>query len=697
MKKIWSLFFVIGLITTLFLATQLYKAKEDYDSIYLTKANTEAISVTDQPSHLSVNALNKEINSFTKANKINLYRQFYNESVSSQYNKTVYVSIGDINGVSSLYDLSKNDSEKLLTNGTLSTKNNEIKFFNPITNVQLTTLKNAENEGLTGYYFIQSDTPEKIKKTKDFLLQKGLIFEDVKKISRTDLIDTIMSENMIVPLIISILIFLITFIFISFFEVMQRFKEIAIYQTLGYNNRQIKVAFIHQKLRIIIYMILISICAIFAWCLWFNGGIQIVELFIFSTVFIVVYLLSVLFIYYLCLISMKFITINLMIKGKKPYHKLLIVQQTFKFLCLAILLILSIHTTNEIRQLNYQIAQLETFNTVKKFNTTRISITTASKDAEEVVEDKIHSLNTALDKKGSFILSPSNFYLNPAEFGDNSDELPYVLVSLNYFKANPQLGIDYAQLKQSLNNKGDLVALFPDNYRLDKDVFKKNLTELLILSKKTPPHVLSKTYPHQKIPIYDYTFTKFSDTNIESPIFVVFDSKKASPSTISSAYSNGLAFLNLGENDAFKKLTPLLEKYKLVDNIRNINNVKKTVTQQIVLLQNELNVRIFTLLTLTTVLLITLFFITNLYIEYQQKMLAVKKCHGYNLLQRHIFFLLTELLVLLAVLVSVSLMITLNSRTLIFIAAALMITFIITLFFVIVFEKNSINKVMKGE
>lgn len=181
MKKIWSLFFVIGLITTLFLATQLYKAKEDYDSIYLTKANTEAISVTDQPSHLSVNALNKEINSFTKANKINLYRQFYNESVSSQYNKTVYVSIGDINGVSSLYDLSKNDSEKLLTNGILSTKNNEIKFFNPITNVQLTTLKNAENEGLTGYYFIQSDTPEKIKKTKIFYFKKDLFLKMLKK------------------------------------------------------------------------------------------------------------------------------------------------------------------------------------------------------------------------------------------------------------------------------------------------------------------------------------------------------------------------------------------------------------------------------------------------------------------------------------------------------------------------------------
>ncbi|MBF0713751.1 hypothetical protein HZY83_03520 [Gemella sp. GH3] len=318
MKKIWSLLGVIGSIFVLLLSIFLFLLKEEYELIYFNHTPSVMFTVKSVNSNDTTENILANIENYSKENNINVYRQFTNIDESSQYNQDIYANIVD----NQLFRKTFYINDDKINTQNFSSDN--INKFNSLS-INVYKFMDSKKEGVEGFYQFQSSTINE-EQVSNFLNSVGLVYEKTPRLSKSDILDYVQQQYSITPIVYSLIFFLITFIFVSLYEIFNRFKEIAILKMIGNKNLNVIARLIKEKIVFLGKLLFFYVALLVIFDLLVKKGIRFIDFLLFSLASFIVYIVLILFIYTLLLLFVAMVDIPTMIKGKKnvkfikPFH-----------------------------------------------------------------------------------------------------------------------------------------------------------------------------------------------------------------------------------------------------------------------------------------------------------------------------------------------------------------------------------------
>ncbi|MBF0714471.1 hypothetical protein HZY83_07255, partial [Gemella sp. GH3] len=152
MKKIWSILFLVGSFFILILSIFFFSMKEEYDSVYFSNTSNLMITIRYIKSNSSSEDIFKNLEQFAKDNKINIYRQSTKEDIVSQYNRNIYVSIGDKERFIKALRIKNKD----INIENINLKETDLEIFNNV-KINVKNLSNSFDEGIVGFYYFETD------------------------------------------------------------------------------------------------------------------------------------------------------------------------------------------------------------------------------------------------------------------------------------------------------------------------------------------------------------------------------------------------------------------------------------------------------------------------------------------------------------------------------------------------------------
>lgn len=644
MKKIWSFLGVIGSIFVLLLSIFLFSLKEEYELIYFNHTPSVMFTVKSVNSDYTTENILTKIENYAKENNINVYRQFTNIDESSKYNQDIYANIVD----NKLFRQTFYINDVKIDAQNFNAEN--INKFNSL-NVNIYKFLDSKKEGVEGFYQFQS-TKINEEQVSNFLNSLGLVHEKTPRISTNDILDYVQQQYSINPLIYSLVFFLVTFIFVSLYEIFNRFKEIAILKMIGYKNSDVITRLIKEKIVFLGKLLIFYVLIVSTFDLLFKKGIRFVDFLLFSTISFFVYIVLILFIYSLLLFFVMMVDIPTMIKGKKnvkfikPFHIASIIMFTI------VLVFFAMSVKKEYNELVSSRESIKNFSNIKGYVSTNLSIV----DTTEITSDRLGEKlkNFTLDNYDRIVLYGANsFFLHKYEeyIKFVNEEKPIILINDNYFKYLGLQGVNPESISQA---KNDLTIIVPDNITLTKEEIDK-LSDFVEINKKDNLEENTQAYNKKiikynsyNVPIYADSFIKYRFQTFNAPIYVVLNKEnmvtfgKISFDTFSAWYSNGNIFIS-NRGEAISQLTL---KYDLDRNIRSTIDIYGKLEKELVEFYNKIIIYICSFFTLLVVYYNLLMFSTLSYLEEKKQEIFCKTIMGYSFLSRHKEYLISTITVI---------------------------------------------------
>lgn len=630
MRKKWFSLYIIGIIFVLLLSSRLFSIKEDYESVYYNNIengyNIKILGFDNNKSNNIDDVLDK-LGNFAKKNSINIYRSISSENSTTQYNRKIYAAVGNYDKFKKEFRI-KNDN--FLQNKTLL--NIDIKNYND-SSVEIKQLSESGKEGLEGFYYIDT-TGSNIEKINSYFETIGLVYEPMKKIQLKDALEYIENQFSIKPLLISILLFIFTFIFISLYEIFLRFKEIAITKMLGYTNKQIIGKLIFEKIIFSTILLVVNILLAACYNMIFHEGARLLEFLIFNLVIVLLYVSLILVIYIFLLLFIYIVEIPYMIKGKKnikfikPFNNIAIFIFTF------VILVFSNGAVIE-NNLLKSLPKEDDYNNIKNYYSTKFLDYNGKSSFTKETNEKYKNLTNDL-YDDVLLYSPSRYFYYYKSAFQNGLALPSIIVNDNYFT---KVDKDIIDTNKLVNEKNIINIVLPKGYELEN--LKIDAVEIGF--KTELDYKFNYIYyDKNEILIYMNNYKKYSKYK-DKPIFITLTKNNLEnlrDDVIWAYYSRGEVLLK--SNNGYDGLLKPIIKNNLEKNIQNARNVYESYKQSIEELQLEIYIYIATCIVMFVIYINMLIFTTLTYLEENKKVIFIKKILGYKFLDKYGDYILSS-------------------------------------------------------
>lgn len=708
MKKIWMMLFAIGLTFTAIFSVFLFSNREEYSQGYLDKYNRHMITVNHSDSSEVVEVVLKRLNEIAIENKVNLYRklEFYDEK--SKYNNDIYVAISDESKVKKTLYIGENENLK----GDFNLDRNDIKDFNNL-KVVVRPFMESKDEGLMGNYFVQSDDESAIKAVLEEFRNLGLEYNTIEFPPLLFNLGYTISQTGITPLIISLGIFLLSFVFISLYEISLRFKEISIYKLQGYRLFKVFGIFITEKLVYIAGLNLIAIVGLGIYDTISKNGNRLVAFLLFSLVVLAIYTVAILFIYGVSFLIARTIVIKDMIKGNKPLKLIGNVSYFGKYSFNMILIVLVFLLISKVGETSEKYKALNEFEKYKRFSVTR-ALTIFDESKEKEVDKKLEKFYEIQAEK-TFFLQASDYFIKDEAFERDAKAMnliakvekvnyPIVTVSPSYFKYENVAGVNLSKLQSDSEYK--LKVLLPENNAYDREELKQKIIATYIADKlgfstieesksmEAKVEVEFMEYKGHKQFLFEHDNFFGKEQYGENPIYVLYSPKNISGQYAAMLYSNGRVFMDLGENSNYKSIRDEVKGSGLEENLTDGTNVYRYVAAYINNYEKEERIYRGVIAVVAVVWMLINAFSSITYLEGSKKLIIIKKLHGYNFLERHKG--ITAIYTGIAALVTAGVLAIYGSKHMGLTLGILVFDFTISLILLKLFENREIVKTMKG-
>lgn len=645
MKRLWTLLFTFSVTVLSILTIVLYQSKELYDFIYQYGKDTLVIEVTEVDSELSNQQIIEKLENIAEKYDVNLSQLSLYISEKSVDNFIVYSKVTNESEFKKQYQIDSDVALDLTQNQTL-----KLRIFNTNSKISIKDLNNLDEVGFTGIYHfgcVKGQTKEILHE----LSELGFNYRYYPNPSVKDIYFYISSQPYFTPLLVSLIIFLISFVLMSFYEVLIRFKEIAIYQLLGYSRKKIASLFLREKIIVSSFILGLSFLGLACYDLLVNHAAKLVAFLTFSFFIEVIFELFVLMIYFFSLFMIVFVDINQMIKGKRNISNL----SHFNIVALFIFSFLTLMTGNQILENlhNHQTAldQFSYYEKIKDFSTPSVYIGSNDNSEEEVFTKILYYIQE--NYNDVWMMEPSSYYFvrgyNSALSQSAIDDLPILKVNSSYFNLvennviNSQL-IDSSEATLNLvvSKQGDYSSYYDDiKQKFIMSVWGTESGEIKGAPENVKINVIN--YAPQKfvLPLSNPTIRL---TQVDSPIFIIYNNNQLTVNNITSASSMGGLYIKTGVKINSRRLSQLFEHYGLSSNIRTVSNAFVMAKLKINQLKKETQIYIFSLLGILTIYISVIVFSVYTYIENNKKQLAIKYILGYNYCQRFSWYLIINFL-----------------------------------------------------
>lgn len=639
MKKIWLFLSVIGSIFTLLLGTFLFSLKEEYELIYFNHTPSTMLTIRGVDSEESNKEVLQKLQQYAQDNGINIYRQITNINELTQYNQDIYVNISDEDLFKKTFHIKKDNID--LSKVTVDDMD---QFTNSV--IKIHPFIESEKEGIEGFYQFQSNNLNE-RNLYSFLNSINIQYEKTKKLSLSDILEYIENQPAVKPLVYSLFFFLITFVFVSLYEIFNRFKEIAILKMMGNKKRDIIFRLTKEKILLLGKVFTLCLIGSLAYNLFIKKGARLIDFILFLGSSLVIYMGVVLCIYIVLLLFIGIVDITNMVKGKKniklikPFHAVAIVIFTI------VLAFFLTNVRNEHKKLNDSIDNLDVYKSLQGYVTTNVTINNDEESEFEYIGKKLKKLT--LENYDNIVLyNPSAFYLPGYEeyLKDVQEEEPFILINENYLDNLSNIGIKKDQISKNSNT---ITLLLPKSLEGRKEDLKI-LSESLAINKDNDDSASSIfdteiiMYENKDVPIYADSFKKYRYAKYNAPIFIVVTKEnmssfgKAFNSNLAAWYSSGSILLSEKNGD---KISQLLIKENLDRNIRNTVDIYSKLTKEVSEIKNEVIIYISSFIVLLVVYYNLIVFSTLSYLEEKKQEIFCKKIMGYSYIKLHKEYLTT--------------------------------------------------------
>lgn len=648
MKKLWSILYIIGLCFVMFLALFLFQMKEEYDDVYLKHSDNLAIMIRDVNSELSNAQLLIQLEEIAEKSHSNLYRIMTTANEITSYNQDIFVKINNpYQFKKTFYFDDHADLSKVFTNTLLRDKFNDyiVTNFKPFSNLK--------NEGIVGFYYFET-SPHNFQQIEQDLTATHFDYQRVPDMDGKSILEYLDTQPKFKPFIASLILFMVIFIFISFYEIFIRFKEIAIRQLLGNKNRQIIFSLLKEKLIKIIILAVVFNMSVLAYDIVLKHGARWLDVLLFSNLLHLIYVIIICLVYSLSLCTIYLVNINLMIKGKKSIKILNIYSYIALFIVSLIVMLLAHFMIWMQHDIKIKLNQFDEYKVVDNYATTLISRNNAI-SAEQL---NLNLKQFTVDKYDDMVLfSVSYYYMthvhSHVKSVDMGENYPIITTNDNYFK----------NINRKILNVDNIVHDSQTiNIALPRGVHNED--------EQSWREYTKQRYHTDKINLIYYTnqpifllYNNISQSDYhyhDSNIFVILTKENLIPDNYVTAdryiawYSQAMMFIQSGKNN-YQTLLPDLIHYQLDKNIRSVINVYRYNLKGIYNLQVDFKIYQVSFAIMIFIVLNIIAFMTLTYLEDKKKQHAIYYVQGIPFIYRHSDYLLINIaIILMAYILSVT-------------------------------------------
>lgn len=514
------------------------------------------------------------------------------------------------------------------------TNNKEVYSFSKtnenIPNYRLVKYSEILSKDIRGNYFIIGNNFN-INYMNQQLQQKG-VHSELYSINKVMLFLSVISDK---GLIFPTGSLLLIYLFYYFHKTNMQYKSFAIKKLHGYSIR--KIIFENARQSILYYGALSFISTFLLFIILSNRSlIGDISLFIFRFIVSVIALYIVLFI--ISLISyLLYIRLNISqtIKGKKPYHLIRTIT-VFSKLCITYMLIFLVIQNIGVYHSLAQIKETKTYwNKLDDYYCLEIAPFKYTESEIEDISKKLHRMINISEKRNHSLLIKNNNIYRPKHTNFTPDNGNVVFVNENFI----HFYNDTLQNQFSNKTSSNTVELLlpPNTNHMKQQIhnsFKAWLSFQQNNSNQTKDIKLLSSNKNYEIYTFD-TRSDLKNTFAHSPIIALVNAEDLGDNFYYAAVSQG-SYLFKNE----KMTNNYLNHYDLTNVISGITNYKSIVLNE----YHDLNIKFLVIicsimLSFLTLLLITIFDIHQ-YFNKNQKLLLIRKMHGFSLFKNHYLYLL---------------------------------------------------------
>lgn len=522
----------------------------------------------------------------------------------------------------------KTDSHKMVYS--FNSKDKKVKNYQMIKYDELLTKDIRGNYFIVGKDFDANDINQQLQHigidSELYSINKLIIFLSI-----------INDKGLIFPIISLLFIYL----FYYFYNINMHFKSFAIKKLHGYSF--LKIIFEDSKRIILYYCALSTIYSLILFIILLNLNL-LDNLWIFTIRFIMAMLCFYCLLFLIRLISyLLYIRLNISqtLKGKKPYNLISTITMFCKICIIYILTLLIVHNIgifNSLKQIketepywskldDYYCLELAPF----KYNEAEVAD----------IAKKLHHMINITEKDSLSLLIKTNNLYHPKPTNFTPDNGNVIFINENFIHLYKDI-LQVHFINQTEPNT--IEVLLPPNANHTKKDIQNEFKSWVKFQQNFPNQnkevkFLSST-ENYKMYTFD-TRSELKNTFTYNPAIALVNTDDLGDNFYYASVSQGSYLFK-----DYKKINNYLTQYHLNHIVSGVTNYKSIIWNEI----KELNLSYFIvscsiILSSITLLLITIFDIQQ-YFDKNQKMLLIRKIHGFGLLKNHYqYFLFSNLII----------------------------------------------------
>lgn len=696
----------------------------NYNLGKITHNNVSQISINNLNQNVKDNLELKKISNIAKDDNLNIFRVSY----SPDGDIDLYFAVGNeklfLNNYKIKFFKNKNINELYNENffSNVITKNkSQIGYINIFQSkhIHIYSLEEMKNKPIIGNYFIEG----KIINTKNIINQ----FKNIGLIGNSNL-QQYFSANPIksinINLILGLFMLFIMVIISYLYYLVSKFKEVIVKRLFGFNSVEILkdiIIFTGKALCVSIFSSLI-IQGIFILLYYNSLGIcdYIVKLFILlfmTSIFIII-------IFGISLIIFRFNNKVDMLKNKKPVNQLQYLNYTSKIISSFILVFILINTYNSFAFFDNEVKGLNKWKETKNYCYLNYSYPKMNKEQFCIFNDKNKSLFNKVDLNG-ILAFPSNGLQYGANGYANAEITPNfgqgtsmysgnsIQVNSNYFKDNPIYYSNGIRVNIKENYGNYMIILVPEMYKKYKNQLLESYTKWYqfrkyaninvydqcvgkIIPYEKPVHVEIKFIKdNQRTFLYNPSLgVKNNDYSINSCLAVI-NSENMGADSYMAYLDGGYFFINV--KNGYEKLNKEINESDLSQYVTNEPNLYSRISVVLFTLKNNIADNVFIILSIMLLQIFIIIFSALNYTEKNKFIISIQKMHGYSFLSINLKFLIGIIINWIVVILMVM------AKNIPFKYAAIpslslmILDIIISVFIMLILNKNTLKNVLNKE
>jgi len=607
-------------------------------------------------------------------------------------------------------------------NTTSKKQTGEILNFGNNSNVMIKTLKDSYKYlPIEGQYFAEAHDKQTFKNfLNSFVLKinkkynQSLSIDDFTKSNHSSKNHT--SSGLMYLTYIYYIVILIILLFLIYY-IFNESKRVGIMKIHGVSDIKIWSILIGKLITVsfsILTIVLVIIALFIENTMWeFIYKVAIYQM----KTYIIIILISL--ISYIFISKMK---INEAIKNKKNTNEIFILNVLLKIICSIILISFGFEMLNQYNTIKIKQENMKNWTHSKDYGIfyplyvghDQEDIANGQrKNTEQINGPLYHTLNNM----GAILINATAYEADNLRLNSDYKGINSVKVNNNYLQEFPVYDVNNIPIKVS-ENETTWVLLVPEKYRMkSKEIlkfFKQDRRDFKDAEEEFWNKKLSKDIKKQKIKIiwtknkqdifsFNPEVFKYQNNMIKDPIIQVITENNSLNMDKSSILGNGssdplkIKLIRRDSDATYQKLEPQLKKLKLDDNLRHLITVDQYSLQEIHDLQKQMNTVLIVISGMLAGLLIINIQTVIVSFNKNHQKYTVNRLFGISFIKTYRPYLLL-LLVSWVIQVIVCLMMNKGFDVDLLIIASILIflELICSIFTIIIIEKRSIIKYLKG-